>query len=45
MDVIGFGAINLDGIYSVSVSPWEPPAGAAGMAPGSEVLKDGAHPP
>ena len=40
MDVIGFGAINLDSIYSVSVPPWEPPAGAAGIAPGSEVLMD-----
>ncbi len=38
MDVIGFGAINLDEIYSVSVSP--PPADAGGIAPGSEALAD-----
>jgi len=38
MDVIGFGAINLDSIYSVSASA--PPADAANMAAGSEALAD-----
>jgi len=38
MDVIGFGAINLDSIYSVSLGP--PPADAGNLAAGSEALAD-----
>jgi ribokinase len=38
MDVIGFGAINLDSIYSVSLGP--PPADAGDLAAGSEALTD-----
>ncbi len=38
MDVIGFGAINLDSIYSVSLGP--PPADAGDPAAGSEALTD-----